>query len=121
MLFPSVKDKAQFGGPHFTATPIARTEHSLTMVIALEVGQTIPVHHPHSDATITILEGEVTLVSGDEELEHAGPGAVLLAPAGSARGMKANKRTIAIAVASPPPGPDDHREVMEHFAKGTWR
>lgn len=121
MLIASVKEKAQFGPDHFQAVPIARTANSMTMVIGLEAGQAIPVHHPHSDVTITILEGEVTLVSGDEDLEHAGPGAVLLAPAGSARGMRASKKTIAIAVASPPPGPDDHKEVAEHFAKGTWR
>lgn len=121
MLIASVKDKAQFGADHFQPVPLARTEHSMTMVIGLEAGQAIPVHHPKTDVTITILEGEVTLVSGDQELAHAGAGAVLLAPAGSARGMRASQRTIAIAVASPPPGPDDHQEVAEHFANGTWR
>lgn len=121
MLIQSIKEKAKFGKEHFEAVPLVRTDKSVLMVVGLEPGQAIPVHHPGSDVVITILEGEATLVSGDEDLEHAGPGSVLHAAAGKARGIRADKRTIAIAVACPPPSQDDHREVAEHFAKGTWR
>lgn len=121
MLIRSIKEKAKFGKEHFEAVPLVKTDKSVLMVIGLEPGQAIPVHHPGSDVVITILEGEATLVSGDEVLEHAGPGAVLHAPAGQARGIRADKRTIALAMACPLPTPEDHREVAEHFAKGTWR
>ncbi|CAM5181518.1 hypothetical protein CDEF62S_05282 [Castellaniella defragrans] len=121
MLIQSIKEKAKFGKEHFEAVPLARTDKSLTMVVGLEPGQAIPVHHPGSDVVITILEGQATLVSGDEDLEHAGPGAVLHAAGGKARGIRADTRTIALAVACPPPSAEDHREVAEHFAKGTWR
>lgn len=121
MLVSSAQEKAQFGSDHFQAIPIARTEHSATMIIGLEPGQAIPVHHPGSDVTITIVEGEATLVSGNDELQHVGPGGVLHAAAGQARGLRADKRTVAVAVACPPPTPEDHKEVAEHFAKGTWR
>lgn len=54
-------------------------------------------------------------------MPHAGPGAVLHAKAGEARGVRANQRTILVITASPPPTPADHRELAEHFARGTWR
>ncbi|HEX7388253.1 MAG TPA: hypothetical protein VF285_13400 [Castellaniella sp.] len=121
MLIQSVKEKVRFGKEHFEATPLMKNEKCAVMVIGLEAGQAIPVHHPGSDVVITILEGQATLVSGDQDLEHAGPGALLHAAAGQARGLRADQRTIALAVACPPPSGDDHREVAEHFAKGTWR
>lgn len=121
MLIESITEKAQFGQDHFQAVALARSAHAAVMVIGLEPGQAIPVHHPGSDVVITVVEGDATLVSGDETLAHAGAGAVLHALAGQARGLRANQRTVAIAVASPPPGPEDHREVEEHLARGTWR
>ncbi|MGH2926884.1 MAG: hypothetical protein ACRDL8_01630 [Solirubrobacteraceae bacterium] len=121
MLIESIRARAQFGGQHFTPVTLVRTEHSDTKVVGLEAGQAIPVHHPRSDLTMVVIEGEATLVSGDEELAHAGPGAVLHAKAGEARGIHADQRTILLIVASPPPTPADHRELAEHFAHGTWR
>ncbi len=121
MLIPSIRDRAEFGSGHFTPVTLARTEHSDTKVVGLEAGQAIPVHHPNSDLTMVVIEGEATLVAGDEELQHAGPGAVLHVAAGEARGIHADQRTIVVVVASPPPTQADHRELAEHFAKGTWR
>ncbi|MGH8279425.1 MAG: cupin domain-containing protein [Gammaproteobacteria bacterium] len=121
MLIKSIREKAKFGTPHFEAVTLDRTDKSDMKVVAFEPGQAIPVHHPNSDLTMVIIEGEATLVSGNEELAHAGPGAVLHSRAGEARGIHADKRTIVLVVASPPPTPEDHREIKEHFAKGTWR
>lgn len=121
MLIPSIRDAATFGTQRFEPVTLARTASSDTKVVGLEAGQAIPVHHPHSDLTMVIVEGEATLVAGGDELAHAGPGAVLHAKAGEARGIHADKRTIVLVVASPPPTPEDHRELAEHFAKGTWR
>jgi quercetin dioxygenase-like cupin family protein len=121
MLIPSVQNKVQFGKDRFQAVPLVKTGNCAVMAVGLEPGQAIPVHHPASDVTIVVISGDLTLVSGDEEIEHAGPGAVLHAKAGQARGVRANARTVAVAVASPPPSAEDHREMAEHFAKGTWR
>ncbi|TAM91092.1 MAG: cupin domain-containing protein [Candidimonas sp.] len=121
MLIKSIREKVQFGKEHFQAIPLVKSGKSVLMAVGLEPGQAIPVHHPGSDVAIIVIEGELTLVSGDEELEHAGPGAVLYAEAGKARGIRADKRSIAVAMACPPPTQEDHREVAEHFAKGTWR
>lgn len=121
MLIKSIREKAQFGKEHFQPVTLDKTAHSDTKVVALEPGQAIPVHHPNSDLTMVVIEGEATLVSGNEELAHAGPGAVLHSRAGEARGIHADKRTIVVVVASPPPTQEDHREIAQHFAKGTWR
>lgn len=121
MIIPSVKDLAKFGDAHFTPFPLQVTAHSKTMVVGLEAGQAIPVHHPGSDLTMFIIEGQATLVGGDEDLDKAGPGAALIVKAGQARGIHADVRTVVLVVASPPPGESDHGEVMEHFKHGTWR
>jgi len=121
MLIESIRTLAQFGDEHFTPVTLDRTEYSDMKVVGLEAGQAIPVHHPGSDLTMVVIEGEATLVADDEELAHAGPGAVLRARAGEARGIHADVRTIVVVVASPPPTQADHRELAEHFARGTWR
>jgi len=121
MIIPSIRAKAEFGPQRFTPVELHETSHSKTMVVGLEPEQAIPVHHPGTDLTMLILEGQATLVSGDEELEQAGPGALLVAAGGEARGIRADQRTIAVVVASPPPTEADHREIMEHFQQGTWR
>lgn len=121
MLIKSIRDLAKFGNGHFEPVTLDKTDNSDMKVVGLEPGQAIPVHHPKSDLTMIVIEGEATLVSGDEELAHAGPGAVLHSRAGEARGIHADKRTIVMVVASPPPTPEDHQEIRQHFAKGTWR
>jgi len=121
VIIPSVKELAAFDPNRFNAQVLAQTPHSKTMLVCLEPGQAIPVHHPKSDLTLLILEGQATLIAGDKEFANAGPGAVINAEAGEARGIKADQRTLALVVVSPPPTPQDHREVAEHLTKGTWR
>lgn len=121
MLVPAIKELAKFQPGRFTPVVVGQTARSKTMVVGLEPGQAIPVHHPGSDITLLVLEGQATLVANGEDLEKAGPGAMLIAEAGQARGIRADRRTIAVVVVSPPPTEADHREIMEHFKKGTWR
>jgi len=121
MIIPSIKDKAIFAADKFQAVTLAQTPRSKTMVVGLEAGQAIPVHHPKSDLTLLVIEGQATLVGEDQELQHAGPGAMLYAEAGKARGIKADQRTVAVVVVSPLPTPEDHKELAEHFKRGTWR
>ncbi len=121
MIVASIRKLAAFNPQKFNAVTLAQTPHSKTMVVALEPDQTIPVHHPGSDLTLLVLEGRATLVGGQEEMASAGPGAMLHAEAGQARGIRAEQRTVALVVVSPPPTDQDHREVAEHMKKGTWR
>lgn len=121
MLVASARQLANFGPQRFTPTVVHQTAHSRTMVVGLEPGQAIPVHHPGSDITMFVLDGQATLVAGDKDLEKAGPGAMLIAAAGEARGIRADVRTTVLVVVSPPPTEADHREIMQHFKNGTWR
>jgi quercetin dioxygenase-like cupin family protein len=121
VIVPSISELAVFDPTRFVAKTLAQTAHSKTMLVCLEPGQSIPVHRPGIDLTLVILEGLATLVAEDKELADAGAGAVLTVQAGQARGIKADQRTLALVVVSPPPTPQDHKEVAEHLSKGTWR
>jgi len=121
VIVKCISDKVQFNAEKFNAMLLAQTERSKTMLVCHEPGQAIPVHHPHADLTLFVLEGRAHLVAGDEELALAGPGAIMCVEAGQARGIRALERTVAVVVVSPPPTAEDHREVAAHLAKGTWR
>jgi quercetin dioxygenase-like cupin family protein len=121
VILSDVRDAAVFDSRRFNAVTLAQTPHSKTMLVCLEAGQGIPVHSPGVDLTLTVLEGRATLVSGREELAGAGPGATVHAAARERRGMRAEERTLALVIVSPPPTAEDHREVAEHLGKGTWR
>lgn len=121
MIVPSIRELAEFTQPRFNGKTLLQTPRSKTMVVSLEPGQAIPVHHPASDLTMYIVEGKATLVADDKDLENAGPGAVMMVEAGQARGIRADQRTIALVVVSPPPTQEDHKELAVHFQKGTWR
>jgi quercetin dioxygenase-like cupin family protein len=121
MIVPSITDLAKFASDRFSAVTLHQSQRSKTMVVALEPGQAIPVHHPASDLTMLVIQGQATLVSGEQDLEKAGPGAMLIAEAGQARGIRADQRTIALVVVSPPPTEKDHAELARHFKNGTWR
>ena len=120
MILSDVRDAAAFDSQRFNAITLAQTPHSKTMLVCLEPGQSIPVHSPGIDLTLTVLDGRATLVSGQDELARAGPGATLHAAASQRRGIRAEERTLALVIVSPPPTAEDHREVAEHLKKGTW-
>lgn len=121
MLASQVQSLAKFQPQRFAPVPLHQSAHSRTMVVGLEPGQAIPVRHPGSDITMAMLEGQATLVAGDEDLAKAGPSALLIAEAGQARGSRADVRTTELVVVSPPPSEADHKEIMQHFQAGTWR
>ncbi|HXE55183.1 MAG TPA: cupin domain-containing protein [Tepidisphaeraceae bacterium] len=121
MITESLRELAKFDPQRFNAVTLAQTPHSKTMLVCLEPGQSTPVHRPGVDLTLLILEGHATLVAGDQQLTAAGPGAVMSVEAGQPRGIKADRRTLALVIVAPPPTTEDHREVAEHLKKGTWR
>lgn len=121
MLVQSIGGWARFDEERFAVSTLARTDRSITNVIGLMPGQALPVHRPASDVTIVVIEGKVTMISAKQEIEHAGPGSLLHAKAGEARGVYAEEYSVLLAVASPPPTLDDHKEIIEHLRAGTWR
>ncbi|MCC6241151.1 MAG: hypothetical protein IT448_12715 [Phycisphaerales bacterium] len=121
MIVPDLNKAAKFAPERFQGSTLVQSPRSKTMVVGLEAGQAIPVHHPKSDLTMVVISGDAWFVGEGEELEHAGPGAVLMAEAGKARGVRAHSKTVLAVVVSPPPTEEDHRELAEHFKRGTWR
>jgi len=121
MIVPQIEEQASFQTDRFQGVALKQTPRSKTMLVCLEAGQAIPVHRPKVDLTLVLLRGRATLISGEEELAGAGPGAVLIAEAGEARGLKADERTLALVTVSPPPTEADHAETAAHLKRGTWR
>lgn len=99
---------------------LGQTERVKAVLTCFEPDQFIPVHSPGVDMALVILEGEGTLVAGDQETE-IGPGAIAIVPAGSARGVRARTRLIAVHLVAPPPTEADHTEVQAKLRQGSWR
>ena len=58
-------------------------------LLCLEPGQQVPPHvHDHKDECFDVMEGEGTLLAGDEEI-RAVPGTLLYVPAGVRHGLRA--------------------------------
>ena len=114
------RSAATFQAGHFSPVPLGHTDRVKAVLSCFEPGQFIPVHAPAIDVTFVILEGEGVIVAGDQEAE-VGPGAIVIVPAGAARGIKATTRLIAVHLVSPPPTEADHAEVQSKLRQGSWR
>ena len=79
---------AEFRAERFSPVPLGQTERFKVVLTCFEPGQYIPVHSPGIDMALVVLEGEGTVVAGDQEAEVA-PGAIMIVPAG---GPGASKR-----------------------------
>lgn len=119
-LMSSYRTAVAFSRERFNPVPIAQSKHTRVLLVCLEPNQFIPVHQPGVGLTIAVLVGDGTLVVGDRE-EAIGPGAVALVPAGTARGLKAATRLVALTVVTPPPTDADHAEVAAGLRRGRWR
>jgi len=116
----SYRAAASFARGRFTTVPVGQTPRVRVLLVCLEPGQFIPVHHPSVDLAIVILEGEGRLVAGERE-EQVGPGAVAVVPGDQARGVLATTRMTALTFVTPPPTDTDHAEVTEGLRRGRWR
>jgi quercetin dioxygenase-like cupin family protein len=114
------RDAATFQTGRFSPVALGQTERVKAVLTCFEPGQFIPVHSPAVDMTLVVLEGDGTVVAGDQEAE-VGPGAIVLVPAGAARGVKARTRLVAVHLVSPPPTEADHTQVQAKLQQGTWR
>jgi quercetin dioxygenase-like cupin family protein len=116
----SYQTAASFSPDRFNAVPVGATARMRVLLVCLEPGQFIPVHHPGVDITIVVLEGAGRVVAGDRE-EDVRSGAVAVIPAGEARGLLATARLIVLTVVTPPPTEQDHAEVAVGLRRGRWR
>lgn len=111
---------AAFRSEGFSPVLLGQTDRVKVVLTCFEPGQFIPVHSPGIDMTLVVLEGEGTVVAGDQEAD-VGPGAIVIVPAGSARGIKATRRLVAVHLVSPPPTEADHAQVQAGLRQGSWR
>ena len=119
-IVPDYHGAATFQAGRFSPVALGQTERVKVVLTCFEPGQHIPVHSPGVDMTLVVLEGEGTVVAGDQEAE-VGPGAIVIVPAGAARGVKARTRLVAVHLVSPPPTEADHAEVQTKLQQGSWR
>lgn len=119
-ILKSYQDKIAFREDRFNPVQIMGSEHMRVILVCLEAGQFLPVHHPQVDLCITVLEGEGRIVSGGSE-EKAGPGAVAFMGRGEARGVLAETRMVLLNVVSPIPTDEDHQAAFEKLKTGRWK
>lgn len=119
-MITSIKDRARFRDEQFTPVAVAQTERAKVMVVCFEPGQFIPVHSPNADITLVVLDGEGTIVAGEDEME-ARPGTIAFAAAGAPRGVKARTRMRVVSVMTPPPTEADHAGVRAGLQRGSWK
>jgi quercetin dioxygenase-like cupin family protein len=101
-------DLARFSAEGFGRRVLAETDRFRVVVAALEDGQEIPLHAPDVDVVMAVMDGTGEVVAG--AAAHAvRAGDVVFVPRGRTRGLRAiGGRLVAVNVASPPPGPEDH-------------
>jgi len=110
----------QYDPAQFNPIVLAQSEQSKTILACFEPGQFIPGHAPAVELMLAVLEGEERLVARTEEA-RIGPGAIVVVPAGEARGVRAEIRLGALHVVTPPPTEADHAEVRAGLQRGQWR
>lgn len=101
----------QFSRDQFNPIIVAESARTRVILACFEPGQFIPVHTPGVDLTLTVLEGDGTLVASDQENDITS-GTLAFIPAGEARGITASTRLITLFTVTPPPTEADHQEVV---------
>lgn len=118
-LTQSYREHVQFKPDRFNPVVLAETDRSKVVLACFEAGQFIPVHSPNVDVMLLVLEGEGTLVAGNDK-QKVRPGALAFAAAGEKRGVHADTRMVLLHVVSPRPTQNDHLEVMSKLQRGVW-
>ena len=113
-------EAVRFGVERFSPVVVAQTERMKVVLTCFEPDPFIPVHSPEVDMALVIVEGNGLVMSGEAE-ERVGAGAMVVVPAGEARGVRAICRLVAVHVVSPPPSESDHAAVQTGLQQGVWR
>lgn len=92
LYFPDTQAKAVFSADGPRPQFLIDTPHFKALVVGLEAGQQIPPH-PAEAAMYHFLSGEGQMTVGEETFAVK-PGVTVIAPAGVARGIKAQTRVI---------------------------
>lgn len=91
------------------ARVLLQTDQVRVLFIDLEPGRELPPHRPETNLVLAVLDGMGQLLV-DDEIRPVRTGDLAVVRAGVARGLRCLEgRLLALAVVTPPPGPDDHR------------
>lgn len=105
-LVQHLPDRAAFRADAMTKIDCFRSERLLVGLNCFEPGQAQAVHtHAGADKFYVVLSGKANFVVG-ERIVGAGPGDLIVAPAGVPHGVeRADERTIVLIAMAPPPSP----------------
>jgi len=103
-LIQHLPERATFRADAMTKVDCFRSEHVLVGLNCFEPGQAQAVHtHAGADKFYVVLSGKANFVVG-ERIVGAGPGDLIVAPAGVPHGVaRADERTIVLIAMAPPP------------------
>ncbi|HEV8266121.1 MAG TPA: cupin domain-containing protein [Gemmatimonadales bacterium] len=105
-LVQHLPDRAAFRADKMAKIDCFRSERLLVGLNCFEAGQAQAVHtHAGADKFYLVVSGKANFVVGDRVVP-AGPGDLVLAPAGVPHGVeRAPERTIVLVAIAPPPPP----------------
>jgi len=113
-------DKVRHFDDHqFTPIPVYSKDSYRVLLVFLKPGQFIPVHTPHNDLVLLVVKGRGEVVAGDER-SKVFPGSVVIVPANTKRGLKAETELEALHLVTPPPTDADHEEVEKKIEEGRF-
>ncbi|MHB1576861.1 MAG: hemerythrin domain-containing protein [Candidatus Dormibacteria bacterium] len=93
------------------ARVLLQTDQLRVLFVDLEPGRELPPHRPETNLVLAVVDGMGQLLV-DEEIRPVRTGDLAVVRAGVARGLRCLEgRLLALAVVTPPPGPDDHRST----------
>lgn len=108
MMFANWEDSVSFGDKGPSPTTLIETPRLKAVLVGLRAGQAIP-RHPSPEAIYHFLKGRGTMTVDDESYE-VGPGATVVVPDGSQRGIIADSEIVFIGTTLPadPKASDAH-------------
>lgn len=95
VYYPQTAAHAVFSPDGSQPQVLVDSTHLRVVLVGLEADQAIP-SHPEALAVYHFLEGQGDMIVNGEALP-VGPGATVIAPPGSARGMRAATRLVFLA------------------------
>ncbi|HEX4574756.1 MAG TPA: cupin domain-containing protein [Gemmatimonadales bacterium] len=103
-LLQRLPTRAAFSGRGMTKLDCFRSERLLVGLNCFEPGQAQPVHaHAGADKVYLVVSGKASFAVGERVLD-AGPGDLVLAPAGVPHGvLQARERTVVLVAIAPAP------------------
>lgn len=103
-LVQRLSDRATFRADQMAKVDCFRSEHLLVGLNCFEPGQSQAVHaHARADKFYVVLTGKANFIVGERTVA-AGPGDLILAPAGVPHGVaRADTRTVVLVTIAPSP------------------